>query len=66
MYEFSVGDIVTLKKPHPCGSYRWKLMKNGIDVTIKCEGCNRVVKLNRMVFNKRIKKIEKMGETSEV
>ncbi len=65
MYKFSEGDVVTLKKKHPCGSYEWLLVRNGVDVTIKCVGCNRIVKLNRMEFNKRIKKIEKVGDTSE-
>ncbi len=65
MYKFSEGDIVTLKKKHPCGSFEWKLLKNGVDVTIKCIGCDRVVKLNRMEFNKRIKKIEKASDLSE-
>lgn len=65
MYKFSEGDIVTLKKKHPCGSYDWKLLKNGVDVTIKCVGCERIVKINRMEFNKRIKSIMKDGECSE-
>ncbi len=62
MYEFAVGDIVTLKKVHPCGGYQWELLKNGVDVTIKCVTCQRIVKLNRMEFNRRIKKIEKVVE----
>lgn len=65
MYEFSEGDIVTLKKKHPCGSYKWILLRNGVDVTIKCVECDRIVKLKRTEFNRRIKKIEKVGTTNE-
>lgn len=61
MYKFSEGDKVTLKKSHPCGSYDWKLLKNGVEVTIECVGCGRIVKIKRTEFNRRIKSIEKDG-----
>lgn len=63
MYPFKVGDVVTLKKPHPCGGFDWKLIKNGIEVTIECTTCGRVTKLDRKEFNRRIKKIR--GEVNE-
>ncbi|MFV0424432.1 MAG: DUF951 domain-containing protein [Bacilli bacterium] len=65
MYKFEEGDIVTLKKGHPCGSYKWKLLKNGVEVTIECVGCGRIVKIKRTEFNRRIKQIEKAGEINE-
>ncbi len=65
MYKFAEGDIVTLKKPHPCGSYDWKLLKNGVEVTLECVGCSRLVKIKRTDFNKRIKSIMKAGDNSE-
>ncbi len=65
MYKFKQGDIVTLKKPHPCGGYKWLLVKNGVDVTIRCLSCDRVLKINRMEFNKRITKIEEGSDLCE-
>ncbi len=62
MYKFEEGDVVTLKKPHPCGSYDWKLLKNGVEVTIECVECKRIVKIKRTEFNKRIKSIVKECE----
>ncbi len=61
MYKFQEGDVVTLKKPHPCGSYQWHLVKNGVEVTVECVGCGRVAKIKRIDFNKRIKMIERDG-----
>ena len=52
-----IGDLVQMRKPHPCGSDRWVVTRVGADVKIKCEGCGRVVMLDRPVFDKRLKKI---------
>jgi len=52
-----VGDIVKLKKKHPCGSYDWKILRVGADFRIKCTGCERQVWLTRRDLEKRIKKI---------
>lgn len=67
MYQFKEGDIVTLKKPHNkvCGSHEWQLVTNGVYVTIKCMGCERVTKIKRIEFNRRIKQIHKVGEQNE-
>ena len=37
--DFSVGDIVQMKKSHPCGSAQWEILRTGIDFRIKCCGC---------------------------
>lgn len=52
-----VGDIVKLKKKHPCGSYDWEILRVGADFRIKCTGCERQVWLSRRDLEKRIKKI---------
>ncbi len=54
-----VGDIVTLKKKHPCGSYEWEILRVGADFRIKCTGCDRQVWLKRRDLEKRIKKVTK-------
>ena len=52
-----VGDLVQMRKTHPCGSDRWTITRTGADVKIKCEGCGRIVMLDRPEFEKRVKKI---------
>lgn len=55
--EFGVGDVVQMKKTHPCGSDRWTVTRVGADVKIKCLGCGRLVMLERAEFVKRLKKV---------
>ena len=56
MVQISLGDVIQTKKKHPCGSDRWAITRVGADVKIKCEGCGRVVMLERGQFEKRYKK----------
>lgn len=55
--EFALNDIVEMKKPHPCGEKRWKVVRMGADIRIKCMGCDHSVMLPRKVFEKKIKKV---------
>lgn len=57
MYRIQEGDILVLKKGHPCGENKWKVIRNGSDVKLKCLGCDRVVMLERPTLLKRIKKV---------
>lgn len=59
MKEFNIGNIVEMKKTHPCGSKEWKIIRIGADIKIKCQGCERVVMLPRSEFEKRLKKVLK-------
>lgn len=59
---FGLGDIVKMKKPHPCGSSEWEITRVGADIKIKCQGCGRVVMLDREVFLKRAAKIVKKAQ----
>ena len=54
----NVGDIVRMRKPHPCGNDLWKITFVGADIKMKCEKCARVVMLERPVFEKRVKRVE--------
>jgi len=60
------GDIATLRKVHPCGSFRWRVVRIGADIGLVCLGCGRRVMLTRRVFEKRCKKLEReeRGESS--
>lgn len=55
--EVQVGDLVQMRKPHPCGSDQWIIYRVGADIGLRCLGCERRVLLARGVFNKRLKKI---------
>lgn len=50
-----VGDVVTLRKPHPCGANEWQVTRIGTDIGLKCLKCGRRIMLPRGKFNKRLK-----------
>lgn len=54
--KYSVGDIVELKKPHPCGSKQWEITRTGADFRIKCMKCLHQVMIPRVKFEKSVKK----------
>ncbi|MBU3204766.1 DUF951 domain-containing protein [Clostridium algidicarnis] len=54
---FNLGDVVQMKKQHPCGSYDWEIIRVGADIKIKCKGCNRIVMIPRSKFEKDIKRV---------
>lgn len=55
--KFVVGDIVKLRKVHPCGGTDWEVLRVGMDFRIKCLGCGRVIMLPRPDFEKSVKAI---------
>lgn len=57
--DYSLGNIVEMKKGHPCGANEWEIIRIGADIKIKCVNCSRVVMISRIDFNKKIKKILK-------
>lgn len=57
--EINVGDLLIMKKLHPCGSNRWKVLRVGMDFKLKCQGCGHMVMLPRKKAEKNIKSIEK-------
>ena len=60
--QFELGDIVEMKKQHPCGEKNFKIIRIGADVKIKCLGCERIVMLPRNKFVKGAKKIIQIQE----
>jgi hypothetical protein len=52
--EIKLGDVVRLKKKHPCGSYEWQVVRLGADIGIKCLKCQRHVLLDRSAFERRV------------
>jgi hypothetical protein len=53
--EIKLGDTVQLPKAHPCGSYEWKVVRVGADISLKCPKCQRSVLLARDMFGSRLK-----------
>lgn len=59
--KFSVGDTLEMKKKHPCGASRFKVMRTGSDVRIICEGCGRDLSMPRVALERSIKKVISVG-----
>jgi hypothetical protein len=57
--DYEVGDIVTLKKGHPCGSRDWKILRVGADFRLECQGCGHQVMMARRLVEKNTKAIQK-------
>ena len=57
----NIGDIVKMRKPHPCGNDLWSITYVGADIKMKCNTCGRVVMLDRESFLKRRKALVSRG-----
>jgi hypothetical protein len=55
--QFALGDIVQMKKQHPCGTNAWKVIRMGADIRIKCTGCEHSVLIPRLEFERKMKKV---------
>ena len=64
--DYQVGDIVKLKKPHPCGSQEWAVLRVGMDFKLRCMGCGHEVMLPRAKAEKNIRKVFRDGQTVDV
>lgn len=58
-YEYEVGDIVKLKKKHPCGSFEWEILRVGADFRVRCCGCDHQTMLARKLVEKNTKDLRK-------
>jgi len=54
---FQLGDVVKMKKQHPCGSLTWQVVRLGADIKIKCTGCGRLVMLPRSDFERKMLRV---------
>lgn len=59
--DYKVGDVLEFKKPHPCGGFKWRVTRYGVDCKIECTTCGRVVMISRLEISKMIKKIHKQN-----
>ncbi len=54
---YKLNDIVEMKKPHACQTNKWQITRMGVDIKIKCVNCNREIMMDRLEFEKKLKKI---------
>ena len=54
---FKLGDVVEMKKPHACQTNKWEITRVGVDIKIKCLNCNREIMMDRLEFDKKLKKV---------
>lgn len=57
--QYDVGDIVKLKKPHPCGSQEWEILRVGADFRLRCLGCGHQVMVPRKLVEKNTRGLTK-------
>ncbi len=63
--EIRLGDQVRMRKPHPCGSAEWEVVRLGADIGIRCNGCARRVLLPRSQFVRQVKTLLKQGPVAD-
>ena len=56
---FDVGDIIKMKKAHPCGSHEWEILRTGADFRLKCMGCGHQIMVSRKLVEKNTRRITK-------
>lgn len=64
--EIRLGDIVRLRKKHPCGGDEWQVVRLGADIGIKCLKCQRRVLLERSTFERKVKAFVARGNDSSL
>ena len=57
MLEFRLGDILQLRKPHPCGNCDWEVVRLGASINLKCLKCHHTVSLARATLERRVKRV---------
>lgn len=62
--DLRLHDLVELKKPHPCGAVRWEILRVGMDIKLRCQGCGHELMLPRSKAEKSIRKILTKEETT--
>lgn len=58
MLNIQVGDILTMKKEHPCGQKRWQVLRTGADLRLRCLGCGHEIMIPRFKIEKNIRSIQ--------
>ena len=64
--DIHVGDVLKMKKNHPCGSSEWTVLRVGMDFKLRCQGCGHEVMLPRSKAEKNIRKVFRHGVPVDV
>ncbi|MSQ13373.1 MAG: DUF951 domain-containing protein [Dehalococcoidia bacterium] len=62
--DFRLGDVLTLRKPHPCGGLEWEVVRVGADIGVVCRTCGRRVMMVRSALERRMKSVARPGAVS--
>lgn len=65
LVEFRVGDLLELRKLHPCGGKQWRVLRIGLDIGIECLTCERYVLVPRRRLETRMKRFVERGPSAE-
>ena len=57
--DIRLGDILVMKKPHPCGEKRWLVLRTGADFRLRCQRCGHEVMVTRQKAEKNIRSVER-------
>ncbi len=60
---YKLNDLVIMKKAHACGENLWRVTRVGVDIKIKCQNCGREIMIDRLEFERKLKKV--LGDTNE-
>ena len=63
--QYHLGDIVRMKKQHPCGSSEWEILRVGMDFRLKCQGCWHLVMLPRTKFEKMVRAVVRCADEKQ-
>ncbi len=55
--KYTLNTKVIMKKPHPCGTNLWEIVRLGVDIKLKCVNCGRTVMMDRIEFERKLKKV---------
>ncbi len=55
--KYGLGSLVIMKKGHPCGANSWEVIRLGVDIKLKCTNCGRTIMMDRIEFERKLKKV---------
>lgn len=55
--KYNLGNLVIMKKGHPCGENKWEIIRLGVDIKLKCVKCGRTIMMDRLEFERKLKKV---------
>ncbi len=61
--KYNIDDLVIMKKPHACQTNKWQITRSGVDIKIKCVNCGREIMMDRLEFERKLKKV--IGDQDE-